>query len=289
MNTYNKESKTETLDLESLNVEYKNLLIDYKKSVLDYINYLKQENGDNDNSMQTLQGYAFWGDKSLAENNSPSLQECQAACSSTQGCTGATFNKIDHTEPICALRGGDGEIVNGLPNDYAIIPENLKYLKVIQGLSEKLTSINDEVLQAMNKGNPLYSAQDMSRKKQTAILNLNYKKLTKQREKVEETIKKYQELNKSQNLGYTFINKNYSTFITTVIIVIILIILFIKFLPTQTVETVQQGGGLKNNKYILILILTMCFVTFLIWNKFLVRQNCPLLQKNTKKNKNDNK
>ena len=64
MNSYNKESKSATLDLESLNVEYKNLLIDYKKSVLDYINYLKQENVDNDNSMQTLQGRAFWGDKS---------------------------------------------------------------------------------------------------------------------------------------------------------------------------------------------------------------------------------
>ena len=89
--------------------------------------------------------------------------------------------------------------------------------------------------------------------------------------KVEKTIKKYQDLNKSQNEGEIVITKNYSTFITTVIIVIILIILFIKFLPTQTVETLQQGGGLKNNKYILILILTMSFITFLIWNKFLVR------------------
>jgi hypothetical protein len=229
-----------------------------------------------------IKGATFWGTGLISEGESNSVDECKALCSADESCTGATYNS---DKAYCWIRSGEGSVNTGLPNDYAIIPENLKYLKVIQGLSEKLTSINDEVLQAMNKGNPLYSAQDMSRKKQTAILNLNYKKLTKEREKVEETIKKYQELNKSQNLGYTFINQNYSTFITTVIIVIILIILFIKFLPTQTVETVQQGGGLKNNKYILILILTMCFVTFLIWNKFLVRQNCPLLQKNTKNTK----
>ena len=230
-----------------------------------------------------IKGATFWGTGLISERESNSVDECKALCSADESCTGATYNS---DKAYCWLRSGEGSVNTGLPNDYAIIPENLKYLKVIQALSEKLTSINDQVLQAMNNGNPLYSAQDMARKKQTAILNLNYKKLTKEREKVEETIKKYQELNKSQNLGYTFINKNYSTFITTVIIVIILIILFIKFLPTQTVETVQQGGGLKNNKYILILILTMCFVTFLIWNKFLVRQNCPLLQKNRK---NDNK
>ena len=227
-----------------------------------------------------IKGAAFWGTETLSEGESTSVDECKALCSADASCTGATYNS---DKAYCWIRSGEGSVNTGLPNDYAIIPENLKYLKVIQGLSEKLTSINDEVLQIMNKGNPLYSAQDMTRKKQTAILNLNYKKLTKEREKVEKTIKKYQDLNKSQNLGENFINKNYSTFITTVIILIILIILFIKFLPTQTVETIQQGGGLKNNTYILFLILIMSFITFLIWNKFLVGQNCPLLQKNIKK------
>jgi hypothetical protein len=217
-----------------------------------------------------IKGATFWGTGLLSEGESNSVDECKALCSADDSCTGATYNS---DKAYCWIRSGEGSVNTGMPNDYAIIPENLKYLKVIQGLSEKLTSINDEVLQIMNKGNPLYSAQDMARKKQTAILNLNYKKLTKEREKVEETIKKYQDLNKSQNLGYNFINKNYSTFITTVIIIIILVILFIKFLPGQTVETIQQGGGLKNNTYILILILTMIFITFLIWTKFIVVQN----------------
>jgi hypothetical protein len=235
----------------------------------------------NTEPLTDIKGASFWGTEQLSEGESTSIEQCKAMCSADASCTGATYNS---DKAYCWTRSGEGSVNTGLPNDYAIIPENLKYLKIIQGLSEKLTSINDEVLQLMNKGNPLYSAQDMARKKQTAILNLNYKKLTKEREKVEKTIKKYQDLNKSQNIGENFINKNYSTFITTVIIIIILVILFIKFLPTQTVETIQQGGGLKNNTYILILILTMSFITFLIWTKFIVGQNCPLLQKNTKNN-----
>ena len=214
-----------------------------------------------------IKGATYWGTEKLSEGESTSIDECKAMCSADASCTGATYNS---DKAYCWTRSGEGSVNTGLPNDYAIIPENLKYLKVIQGLSEKLTSINDEVLQIMNKGNPLYSAQDMSRKKQTAILNLNYKKLTKEREKVEETIKKYQDLNKSQNQGTIFINQNYSTFIMFVIIVIILVILFIFFLPSiQNTQVIQEGGSLKNNMYFLIFILIFITITIIIWNKIL--------------------
>ena len=152
-----------------------------------------------------------------------------------------------------------------MPNDYAIIPENLKYLIIIQGLSEKLTSINQKILTTINKGEPLYSQQDIQRKQQTQVLNENYKKLTKERERVEKTIKKYQDLNSAHNQGEIVITKNYSTFIALVIVFLIIVCIFIKFLPNT--PTVQQGGSLKNNTYILVFIII--FITFIIWNKIL--------------------
>jgi hypothetical protein len=214
----------------------------------------------NAESLTAIKGSTFWGTGKLNEGEATSIEQCKAMCSADSSCTGATYNP---DKAYCWTRTGEGSINVGIPEDYALIPENLKYLKVIQGLSEKLTSINAKILKTINKGEPLYSEQDIQRKQQTAVLNENYKKLIKEREKVEKTIKKYQDLNKAQTQGEIFINKNYSTYIFSIFIILIIIFLFIKFLPNTS--TVQQGGSLNNNTYFFIFILFL--ITFIIWNK----------------------
>lgn len=210
-----------------------------------------------------IKGSTFWGTGKLDEGQATSIEQCKAMCSADSSCTGATYNP---DKAYCWTRTGEGSINASIPNDYAIIPENLKYLKVIQGLSEQLTNINQEILKTMNKGKPLYSEQELHRKQQTVILNRNYKKLVKEREKVEKTIKKYQDLNKSQNQGEIFISQNYSKFIILTIILLIIIFIFIKILPSMAnTQTIQSGGSLKNNTYFLIFIIIL--ITFIIWNK----------------------
>jgi hypothetical protein len=215
-----------------------------------------------------IQGATFWGTKGISEGAASSIEQCKAMCSADSSCSGATFNP---DKAYCWIRSGDSQITVGMPNDYAIVPENLKYLKIIQGLSEKLTNINQKILQIINQGEPLYTKQDLQRKQQTMILNQNYKKLTEEREKVEKTIKKYQDLNKAQNEGEIVITKNYSTFIAGILIFLIIICLFIKMLPNTAAAaanaTVQQGGSLKSNTYILIFIIIL--ITFIICNKIL--------------------
>jgi hypothetical protein len=210
-----------------------------------------------------IKGSTFWGTGKLDEGEATSIEQCKAMCSADSSCTGATYNP---DKAYCWTRTGEGSINASIPNDYAIIPENLKYLKVIQGLSEQLTNINQEILKTMNKGKPLYSEQELQRKQQTVILNRNYKKLVKEREKVEKTIKKYQDLNKSQHQGEIFISQNYYKFIALIIIVLIIVFIFIKILPSMaTTQTIQSGGSLKNNTYFFIFIIIL--ITFIIWNK----------------------
>ena len=215
----------------------------------------------NSEPLTEIKGRTFWGTKGLSEGASSSLEECKARCSADSSCSGATYNP---DKAYCWIRKGDGAISPGMANDYAIIPENLKYLKVIQGLSEKLESINEDILKTMNKGEPLYSQQDLMRKQQTSFLNQNYKRLMKERKKVEKTIKKYQDLNKSENEGEIVITKNYSAFIGSFIVFLIIVLLFIKILPAT--QVIQQGGGLKNNTYFFICIIIL--ITFIIWSKY---------------------
>jgi hypothetical protein len=222
----------------------------------------------NTKSLVDIKGFTYWGSKGLNEGTSTSVEDCKALCSSDKKCTGATFNS---DKQYCWTRTGNGTISPGLENDYAIIPENLKHLKVIKSLSEKLTSINDKILQVMNHGQPLYSEQDIMRKRQTIVLNSNYKKLMKEREKVDKTIKKYKDLESSQDAGAIFINEKYAKYIMYITMSIIIVCLCIKFLPTATEDTsnqiIQQGGSLSKKTYIFVFILSL-FV--LIINKFYI-------------------
>ena len=111
--------------------------------------------------LTSIKGTTFWGSEKLNEGEATSIEQCKAMCAADSSCTGATYNP---DKAYCWTRKGEGSINASIPNDYAIIPENLKYLKVIQGLSEQLTTINDKILQIMNKGHPLYSEQDIKRK-----------------------------------------------------------------------------------------------------------------------------
>lgn len=258
-------TKSIVLSLETLSKEYDTVLIKYNQAQKDYIDYLKKQSKDpnyniNSDPLTSIKGTTFWGSEKLKEGKATSIEQCEAMCSANTLCSGATYNP---DKAYCWTRKGEGSINSSIPNDYAIIPENLKYLKVIQGLSEQLTNINDKILKTINKGYPLYSDQDIKRNQQTAILNENYKRLLKEREKVEKTIKKYQDLVETQKQGVIFINKNYTTYIFLIVIILIIIFLFIKFLPDT--PTIQQGGSLKNNTYFFVFIIIL--ISFIIWNK----------------------
>jgi hypothetical protein len=258
-------TKSIVLSLETLSKEYDTVLIKYNQAQKDYIDYINIQSTEpnyniNSEPLTAIKGTTFWGSEKLNEGKATSIEQCKAMCSADASCSGATYNP---DKAYCWTRKGEGSINTSIPNDYAIIPENLKYLKVIQGLSEQLTSINNKILKTINKGEPLYSEQDIKRKQQTVILNENYKKLMKEREKVEKTIKKYQDLIETQNQGELFINKNYTTYIFLILVILIAIFLFIKFLPNT--PTIQQGGSLKNNTYFFIFILIL--IVFIIWNK----------------------
>jgi hypothetical protein len=223
----------------------------------------------NSEPLISIKGQKFEGTK-LRESAATSVEQCMAMCSADSSCTGATYN-LD--KAYCLTVTGEGSINDGTPNDYAIVPENLKHLKIIQKLSEKLTNINQEILKTINAGEPLYGVQNVQRKKQTVILNENYNKLTQEREKVENSIKKYQDLDKSQNETNIFINQKYLIYIMLIIIILIIVFLFITFLSSSSTptspsssSTFEQSNNLNKSTYIVIFIIFL--ITFIIWKKY---------------------
>ena len=114
---FNKDSVI--LNLEVLNKQYDKVLLEYRNAVTNYINFLKQDVSSNGTpNISTAQGYIYTG-TILSQTNSSTLQNCQASCANTVGCTGATYKNSDNKK--CILNSGVIELKPGTENDQLII------------------------------------------------------------------------------------------------------------------------------------------------------------------------
>jgi len=223
----------------------------------------------NQQPLQTIKGQTFWGESSLTQNNSPTLQECQASCAKTNGCTGATYNSDDHKEPICALRSGDGNIISGLPNDYAIVPKGKLLLMVVDGINEKLIKVNEKILSKIQNVQPIYNNLNQQRELKSVELIRQYKVLTEERDKIKKTINEYQSLDQAQIQGDISTNQNYYSFLLLLFLVIAIIFILIKITisSNETTSTTAQIGGAPMFDTFYFLTFVVILIVIYFYNK----------------------
>lgn len=217
--------------------------------------------------LTNVPGSTFWGTGRIGEPNASSLEQCQALCASTSGCSGATFNPTDHGKPYCWLRSGNGDISAGLQKDYAIVPKSVMYLKLMKSLNERLTSINQQIMNTTAQGQPIYENQDAERGFKNDTLKQNYDKLVVEKNKIIKTLREYDDLTQEQTEGEMYINKSQAFYIILFIIAVIAVILLIKFTPLANIfqqQGTQQGGALfKNpNMIVLVIIIALALVLY---------------------------
>jgi hypothetical protein len=226
--------------------------------------------------LTSIKGQAFWGTGPVGSQNFytniTNVNDCQALCSSTANCTGATFNPTDNGRPMCWLRTGEGTPMPSLPTDYAIVPKAVQLLSVIDQINTQLISVNDIILKDITNGQPIYNDEAISRKNKTQELIQNYENLQKERAKIKEQINSYDSLDAEELQGSININQNYYSFLLLMVLVAIIIYIifrFSNFFPSQSniFSSPQQGGGLfdtDTNTYIYYLIFTMIVLILLV-------------------------
>ena len=262
------EAKTSIMSLEKLKIEYSLQLNAYQQAIANYVNYL-QQNANTDNStpsLVTIPGKVFWGS---GQTGNPSVsvggtvEQCQALCSSTTNCSGATYNPTSRGQPICYLRTGQGNVAPSLNTDVAIIPEAQKYLLIIESINKKLISTNERIQNIINQSQPVYNSMKMEGDQQNKELIQNYSKLVFERKKIEEVLKSYEDLEQSEQQGQMKVTQNQYSYILLVIIAIGVIVLLYKFSgvltsePNSSQQSYNQSGGEmpQSGSYILLLII----------------------------------
>jgi len=263
------ESSSIVLNLESLTKNYQTLLIEYQQAVVNYINYIKgktdmsNNNVDNGDAMVTIKGVQYWGTGGISQNNSKTINECKAACVAESGCTGAIYNATDYAQPMCWLRSGESNMRAGKENDYSLIKKEQYLLSIIQSINEKLTAINQQIMEITSAGQPVFETSLQEGQQQNSTLINNYKQLTQDREKITQLMNEYQTLEEQQIQGDIKINQNYYSFL--LLIALAIIILFMVYNLSGSTPSIQSGGNLSSNAYYYvfgIILVVFCIIYY---------------------------
>jgi hypothetical protein len=253
------ESESMILHLETLHSQYNQLLIRYEQAVANYVGLLQQDSSD---SLVSIPGQSFWGSGSLSSKESVSLQECQASCASTKGCTGATFNPDKQT---CWLRSGKGPLIPSLPNDYAIVSKAESLLQTIESINVELTQVNQEILNVIQNGQSIYNTQTQNRKENTEQLMQEYHQLVKERNNIKKIVQQYQDLDERQVEGNLMVYQKYYLFLGWAAFVVFLLFLLYKFTDFSFFSSVQSGGGQLGTQVLYFIGIIVLFTLLMHW------------------------
>jgi hypothetical protein len=207
-----------------------------------------------------FKGKTFWGADSLLDSSANTMQSCQALCTATSGCSGATFNSTNSPDTTCQLRSGDGDISMGQKGDYAFMVEGPGLLKMSQQLNSKLADLNMQIFNlTTNSGG---SINNKAGKHAAKKLMIEAHKLKKEKAKLSQLAGEKSGLDEAQEEGDLMINANYYSFMLLSLLAVVFVIgLIVLFMPKAgaapaapaaapapaAAAPVQSGGKLNKN------------------------------------------
>ena len=199
----------------------------------------------------SIKGATYWGTSSVGQNNSATLQECQASCAQTKGCTGATFNATAPQRQSCLLRGGNSSVMPGANDDYAIITQGKQLLNVVETVNQKLSDVNQKIQQITESQEAMYNTQSQERYFKTADLETQFKQLNEERDKINKLSDKYKALEHVQVQTGLTLTQKYYTFVLLALLAIIAIYLLYRFVAGSSSSAGLQSGLQSGGKTLL--------------------------------------
>ena len=240
-------------NFQSLQLQYNKLTMEYNQAVEDYQQLLKSK----DTSFIQLKNKAFYGKESLEMTQVESLDVCEARCSTTNTCSGATYSPINK---MCNLRRGEGSILHS-PNNYAIITTIGQKTQRIKELNSQLSIINTLLRELMAKTdqNNIGIFNEDNQNLNTTLLN-DYQDLFKQREDILSVLKEYNSINASSDDTSLLVSQKFLSYRLHLIILMLLICLILVVVGTLTLNMILIPFILA----IILYLLNMASIAFAI-------------------------
>jgi hypothetical protein len=215
----------------------------------------------------SLQGRSYWGSGSLKQGQVQSIEDCKSMCASDMNCTGATFQSDRN---YCYTRTGEGDIVIGNSNDYALIPAKRQALLTLQIINNKLLNVVQQLNLEFKKLEPKVEQNQQDKNKKQKILLDNYTKLLEEQKIIDDNLNEFQTLEK-ENENYSLIvnQKNILFKFWSLFAIILLAIIF------KVVFKIEGYSFL----FLIITVLVVMILLSLDWWSLLPIVFIPLLIK----------
>jgi hypothetical protein len=169
---------------------------------------------------------------SISGTSAATIQDCEASCSSTLECTGATYLSLGDANGDCILMkdGKINDLYQGMPSNgswNAIENKTAKALDELNRMNTVLTDLNNEIMQLYQNND--FMKNEMSEVHETSrVLEENYRQLMEEKQKIAETQEVYNSVERQFGDEYTTVKQSSYQFYLWMVIAILATILAIK-------------------------------------------------------------
>jgi hypothetical protein len=214
------------MDMETLIKQYDNTLTQYTQLNSEYLTYIKNTNIENlPKDLISVSNSEYSGTETnvISEIHTADVEACKASCSSTSGCSGATFNVSPDNN--CSLKSGDGKI-NIKANYSAIVTKKMDYLNRLKSLNDQLTSANTNITNYISNNKPDLTSKLSENQSVLNGLSNDLAFLVDKKDDIDTQIRSITELDGKIDQSSILVNKNYSIFNILLIVAILAIVIF---------------------------------------------------------------
>jgi hypothetical protein len=252
------------MELETLLKQYDNTLTQYTQLNSEYLTYIKNTNDASlSNDLITVDDSEYTG-TTISEIKSADVEACRASCSSTSGCSGATYNLTkDSTINNCSLKSGDGQI-NIKENYSAIVTKKKDYLNRLKVLNSQLTNINTSITKYISTNKTEMSSQLAGDQNIMNQLSNDLSFLVGKKDEIDKQIRSVNDLDSKIQEGSILVNMNYSIFNILLFSAILVVLIFLYMSVFSNNEEVNNLGDVNNGSQRSVIVNVLFFFILFI-------------------------
>lgn len=245
--------KKSILNLESLELKFKNKLIEYQSAFNTYLSALNN-NSSQSSKLKIVPNTFYFNPPGISSSNVNSPEKCMALCSAKPNCSSANYNTKTGE---CNLQGGNNGFLSTDPTGTttSIVMDNVINLKQLKTMNGDLINMNNTIYENIQKQNSEVNQHYQENSEENQKMIQRYQNLESEREMIKkmmgelETIK---EDNKDQRVR---ISQSVSKYIFWGIIA------FITMFVTVKVVLFPD----TNTNLISIFLNTFIFILLVLW------------------------
>ena len=213
------------LKLQSLQLEYTNVLTQYKQAYATYLNNMNAPQS----TFTTVNDMVYIpvsGTMSFLPGSG--VSECEESCRANSQCIGATYVTAPSYSECLIATGSSGELVKSIPGVVAIVPTSVKDADTVQALNQQLIDLNGQISNLIDTTQPIEQAELNAKNNQKGQLNNVYQILLNERHKIDKLQKEYKDITQRYDDNSIYVTQTSAIFLIWFLILIIIIVFTVK-------------------------------------------------------------